>query len=168
MRARAHQLVVELLGLLGCRACGANGAPGGLARTGGPAVSRGSANGGRAGKERGLLSTQALEGRGIHVLCEDGKLATAQLGVNEEARQRLPHKHIVLGPSLRLYEPDDLLRDARVQRAHGNVVGARDQHGVERRRGVDAVNHESLGLHLLGGLARKTLKGERGGVALGS
>ena len=109
-----------------------------------------------------LFFVQAAERGRIDILGEDRELAGAQLRVDHKAHERLTDKDVAALFGLRLHELADLARKLGVERGeHGIVIGG-DQDGVECRRGVDAVDHQSLILHVASGLLGKLLKGERG------
>ena len=109
-----------------------------------------------------LFLIQAAERGGIDVLGKDRELAGAQLRIDHKAHEGLADKDIAALFGLRLHKLADLARKLGVERGeHGIVVGG-DQDGIECRRGVDAVDHQSLILHVASGLLGKLLKGERG------
>ena len=109
-----------------------------------------------------LFFVQAAERGGIDVLGKDRELAGAQLRIDHKAHEGLADKDIAALFGLRLHELADLARKLGVERGeHGIVVGG-DKDGIECRRRVDAVDHQSLILHVASGLLGKLLKGERG------
>ena len=109
-----------------------------------------------------LILVQATERRGIDVLGKDRELAAAQLRVDHKANEGLADKDVAALFGLRFHKLADLARKLGIERGeHGIVVGG-NQDGIERRRGVDAVDHQSLILHVASGLLGKLLKGERG------
>ena len=109
-----------------------------------------------------LFLVQATERGGIDVLGKDRELAAAQLRVDHKANEGLADKDVAALFGLRFHKLADLARKLGIERGeHGIVVGG-NQDGIERRRGVDAVDHQSLILHVASGLLGKLLKGERG------
>ena len=149
----------------GVDAAGAIGALG-LARAGLDHGGR-AADAGVAAQEDALLLAQAHEGAGVHVLGEDGELAGLEGRVDHEAHQRLSHEGVALLLGLGRHEGAGLVGDLLVERAHEGIVGRGDQHGVEGRRGVHAVDLVGLVLHLASGPLGQLLKREGLGVALG-
>ena len=86
----------------------------------------------------------------------------AQLRIDHKAHEGLADKDIAALFGLRLHELADLARKLGVEQGeHGIVVGG-DKDGIECRRRVDAVDHQSLILHVASGLLGKLLKGEQG------
>lgn len=109
-----------------------------------------------------LFFVQAAERGGIDVLGKDRELAGAQLRIDHKAHEGLADKDIAALFGLRFHKLADLARKLGVERGeHGIVVGG-DQDGIECRRRVDAIDHQSLILHVASGLLGKLLKGERG------
>ena len=118
-------------------------------------------------EEQGLLLAESVEGLRVNVLGKDGELAALERRVCHESNDGPAHEGVALALCLALDELRSLLRDLRVERAHGKVVLAGDEDGIEGRCGVHAVDDVGLGLHLAGGLLGKLLEGERGGETLG-
>ena len=109
-----------------------------------------------------LFLVQTTERGGVDVLGKDRELTGTQLGVDHKANEGFTDKDIAALFGLCLHKLADLARKLGVERGeHGIVVGG-DQDGIECRRGVDAVDHQSLILHVASGLLGKLLKGERG------
>ena len=91
-----------------------------------------------------------------------GKFSVFAENVDAPTLGRLYEEERAYQNGLCLHKLADFARKLGVERGeHGIVVGG-DKDGIECRRRVDAVDHQSLILHVASGLLGKLLKGERG------